>query len=81
MRCYMCSKKIGFWGETCPYCGVDKSTGQSLRILSLVCLIGGFAVGAWLRGVPGCFVGGIIGLVAFVLLEKFAPKIVKTLRA
>ena len=74
MRCLMCGKKVPFWGEGCPYCGADKSIAQSLRMMSVVSLIGGMALGAFLAGLGGFFLGGIIGCVVCFAIEKLGFK-------
>ena len=74
MRCLLCSKKVPFWGEGCPYCGADKSSVQALRMASVVSLVGGTVLGAVLGGWPGFFVGGIVGCLVCFLIEKFGFK-------
>jgi hypothetical protein len=73
----MCAKKVPFWGEGCPYCGADKSVAQSLRMMSVVSLVGGMALGAYLSGIAGFFVGGILGCVACFVIEKLGFKVLR----
>jgi hypothetical protein len=73
----MCDKKVPFWGEGCPYCGADKSVAQALRMMSVVSLIGGAVLGAFLSGVVGFFVGGILGCVVCFAIEKVGFKVLR----
>ena len=75
MRCLLCRKKIGFWGENCDYCGGDKSMAQSLRMLAFGCLLAGCGLGFYLRGMPGLIVGGLLGLAACLLVDQLLPKL------
>jgi hypothetical protein len=74
MRCLLCRKKIRFWGETCDYCGTDKSMAQSLRMLAIGCLAAGAGVGYFMRGTPGLIVGGLLGMAACLLIDRLLPK-------
>ena len=80
MRCFTCKKKGPFWGESCAYCGADKSPAQSLRLAAIFSLIGGCALGAYFRGWPGFIVGTFFGVAAALIFEKILPTLLSRKR-
>ncbi len=72
MLCSSCEKNIPFWGETCPYCGQDKSSDQSIRLLALGCVLAVCGFGFLLGGYPGLALSGALG----VLIASIAVKLV-----
>jgi hypothetical protein len=75
MRCLDCAQRVPFWGVTCPYCGTDKSRAQALRIISIISPLGGAALGAYLTGITGFFLGGVIGGALCVAIEGFVTEL------
>jgi len=69
MRCLDCAKSVPFWGEACPYCGTDKARAQALRMISIMSPLFGAAVGTYLSGLEGFFLGGTIGGAVCVAIE------------
>lgn len=72
MRCFNCGQHVPFWGEACPCCGTDKSMVQSVRIISVLCLIAGCWVGFRFWSMEGFFIGGIIGTGMCLAIDKVA---------
>jgi hypothetical protein len=75
MRCLECAKSVPFWGEACPYCGADKARAQALRTISVISPLGGAALGAYLSGLEGLFLGGAIGGAVCVAIEGFVTEL------
>ena len=75
MRCLDCAHRIPFWGEACPYCGTDKARAQALRMTSIVSVVGGAAVGAYLSGTTGLFLGGAVGAAVAVAIEGLVTEL------
>jgi hypothetical protein len=66
-----------FWGETCPFCGADKSLAQSLRMLAGGSLLVGGLLGYFMHGAGGLIVGLLLGLAAALLIDRLLPKVFK----
>jgi hypothetical protein len=61
MKCSGCGERVTFWGESCPYCGQDKSDVQSVRVLAWSGILALCALGYSFWGIGG-FVICVIGL-------------------
>jgi hypothetical protein len=75
MRCLECAQKVPFWGEACPYCGADKAKAQALRMISMMSPLGGAAVGTYLTGIEGFFLGGAIGGAVCLAIEGLVTEL------
>ena len=72
ISCFNCGNRVPFWGETCPFCGQEKTSCQAVRLVSVTCIVAGLIIGLVLRGMLGFFIGGLIGLLVFAVIEKAA---------
>jgi hypothetical protein len=75
MRCLECAQKMPFWGEACPHCGTDKAMAQALRMISMVSLLGGAALGAYWIGITGFFLGGAMGAAVCLAIEGLVTEL------